>query len=166
MLKCRTRIALRTSSRVAHLLQEWGGALSIAHVANPPWRTYTVRMNSNRFRHDGQHWQSSGDRLGCNTLTEWGLPGAGAFGFTPENGWAWDACGVCGNVPEFRGGWLVSGRIEEQRRSVQVIVQNRVLAERLLDPAYLSPAQLVRDMRKSSVFKHGRFPDTRCYTYG
>jgi hypothetical protein len=76
---------------------------------------------------------------------------------------AWGTCGVCGNGPESRRGWRVSGRIEEPRRSVQVIVQNRVLAERLLDPAYPSPARFVRDMRKSSVFKHGRFPDTHCY---
>jgi len=29
-------------SRAAHLLQEWGGALSMAHVANPPWRVYAA----------------------------------------------------------------------------------------------------------------------------
>ena len=48
-------------SRAAHLLQEWGGAVSMAHVENPPWRVYAARMCGNRFRRDGQHWQSSGD---------------------------------------------------------------------------------------------------------
>ena len=43
-----------------------------------------------------------------------------------------------------------------------MIVHGAVLAERLLYPAYLSPARFVRDIRKSSVLKHGRFPDTHC----
>lgn len=36
------------------------------------------------------------------------------------------------------------------------------LAEALTDPAYTHRASVVRDMRKSSVFKRGRFPDAQC----
>jgi len=64
--------------------------------------------------------------------------------------------------PNSRCGWRVSGRMEERQRSVQVIVERRLLVEDLSDPACKRPARVVRDMRKSSVFEHGRFPDAHC----
>lgn len=41
--------------------------------------------------------------------------------------------------------------------------ERRLLIEGLPDPAYTHRARAVRDMRKSSVFKRGIFPDTQCY---
>lgn len=61
---------------------------------------------------------------------------------------------------ELRRARRASRRMEERRRSVQVIVQRRLVVEGLPHPAYAHPASVVRDMRKSSVLKHGRFPDT------
>jgi len=75
---------------------------------------------------------------------------------------ALDAGGICGKIPEFHGGSLVSGRVAVWQWSMQVIVQRRILVEVPPDPAHMNPARFVRDMRKSSVFKHGRFPDTQC----
>jgi len=74
-----------------------------------------------------------------------------------------EVCGICGKIPEFRRGLLVSGRVAVRQWSIQVIVQGRILVEWLRDPAYVNPAMFVRDMRQSSVFKHGRFPDTQCW---
>ncbi|MGB5096439.1 MAG: ATP-binding protein [Porticoccaceae bacterium] len=42
--------------------------------------------------------------------------------------------------------------MEERRWSVQVMVQQRLLVERLPYPAYTRRARVVRDMRKSSAF--------------
>ena len=98
-------------NRAAHLLQEWGGACRW-----PMWRILPGASTLHEcavidFGTMGNIGNLPGTGLGCNALTERGLPGAGAFSFAPENGWAW-------------GG--------------------------------------KRGMRKNSVFKHGRFPDTQC----
>ena len=74
----------------------------------------------------------------------------------------WEAWVAYRNVPELRGGRLVSGRMEERRWSFQLVVKRRILVEGLPDPAYTHRARAVRDMRKSSVVKRGRFPDTQC----
>ena len=61
------------------------------------------------------------------------------------------------------GGRLVSWCMDERRRSVQVMVQRRLLVEGLPDLAYTHLAGVVWDMRKSSVFKRERFPDVQCW---
>ena len=85
-----------------------------------------------------------------------------ACSFALANRWVGRPCGLYGNVPELRGGRLVSGRREQRRRSVQVMVQRRLLVEGLSGPAYTRRAKVVWDMRKSSALKHGKFPDTQC----
>jgi len=39
------------------------------------------------------------------------------------------------------------------------------LVEGLPDPTHTHPAKVVRDMRKSSVFKLGIFSDAQCYIF-
>jgi hypothetical protein len=156
ILKCRTRVALRIFSRNGEALCRW-----------PMWRILSGASTLHEcagidFGGMGNIGNVPRTGLGCNALTEWWLPGAGAFGFAPENGWAWGASGVCGKIPAFRCCRLVSERAREQRRSMQVIVQRRILVEGPPDLTHMNPARFMRDMRKSSVFKHGRFPDTHC----
>ena len=54
----------------------------------------------------------------------------------------------------YRGAW-------KSRDGVFNCSLNDVLVEGLPDPAYTHRARVVRDMRKSSVFEHGRFPDAQ-----
>ncbi len=64
-------------------------------------------------------------------IPERGLPTADAFTFALEKDGFLRPCGLYENVPELRGGRLVSGRIEERRWSFQVIVERRFFGRRV-----------------------------------
>lgn len=104
-----------------------------------------------------------------------GGPGAGRCGhccrsetgISREGPKRWDCdgpSGLYGNVPELRGARLAAGRKEKGRGSAQVIVRPKVLFELLSFEACAHTSRGMRDVRKSSVFKRGRFPHTQCYT--
>ena len=148
-------------NRAAHLLQDgealcrWPcGESSLAHLycineqqsISARWATLAIFRRPVRLQHI--------DRVG--------VAGRRCLRFRAGE-WVCLGCTrVCGKIPEFCCCWLVSERARERRRSMQVIVQRRILVEGPPHLAHMNPARFVRDMRKSSVFKHGRFPDTHC----
>lgn len=125
------------------------GILGAEAVVPHPDRAAHLLQKGRRFV-DGPCDESSlaGLILYETTVSEPGLPAAGAFAFALEKDGFLRPCGLYGNVPELRGGRLVWWPMEERRWSVYVIVQEGFLVEGLPDPAYTHPARVVRDMRK------------------